>query len=155
MLGVSAQYLDEIIRYSGDHIDSHGGGDFFSADLNREKMDYLKLLPNATNRFGPNLTGEWIGTMTTPNGQDLPIRFNLKFKENILLGTVTTTQGEGLIANGKIDGDKFTFDLNQGGSTISQQGIFENNSLSVRFNLGNNSPVINVSLKRKQWFGAF
>lgn len=66
-----------------------------------------------------DLTGTWSSEMTTPDGQSFQLTFTFKQDGATLTGKVQGPMGDPLdISNGKIDGDKFTFDVSFNGMTI-------------------------------------
>jgi hypothetical protein len=66
-----------------------------------------------------DVTGTWSTEMKTPDGQSFPLTFTFKQDGVTLTGTVQGPQGEPIaVSNGKIDGDKFTFDVSFNGMTI-------------------------------------
>ncbi len=66
-----------------------------------------------------DVTGTWSAEMKTPDGQSFPLTFTFKQDGAALTGTVQGPQGDPIdIINGKIDGDKFTFDVSFNGMTI-------------------------------------
>ena len=66
-----------------------------------------------------DVTGTWAAEMTTPDGNSFPLTFTFKQDGATLTGTVQSPMGDPMdIVNGKIDGDKFTFDVSFNGMTI-------------------------------------
>jgi hypothetical protein len=66
-----------------------------------------------------DVTGQWSSEMTTPDGNSFQITFTFKQDGATLTGSVQGPMGDPLeISNGKIDGDKFTFDVSFNGMTI-------------------------------------
>ncbi len=66
-----------------------------------------------------DVTGTWASEMKTPDGQSFPLTFTFKQDGVTLTGTVQGPQGDPIaINNGKIDADKFTFDVSFNGMTI-------------------------------------
>ena len=66
-----------------------------------------------------DVTGTWSSEMTTPDGNSFPLTFTFKQDGATLTGTVQGPMGDPMdIVNGKIDGDKFTFDVSFNGMTI-------------------------------------
>ena len=64
------------------------------------------------------LDGSWKGQLTGPNGE-MELVFTFKIDSASLSGTVVSPMGELQIENGKVDGDKFSFDVNVGGQVIN------------------------------------
>ncbi len=66
-----------------------------------------------------DITGSWSAEMTSPDGNSMSLTFNFKQDGAKLTGTVESSMGGPTeITNGKIDGDKFTFDVSFNGMTI-------------------------------------
>ena len=66
-----------------------------------------------------DVTGTWSSEMTTPDGNSFQITFTFKQDGATLTGTMQGPQGDPVeISNGKIDGDKFSFDVSFNGMTI-------------------------------------
>jgi hypothetical protein len=55
------------------------------------------------------IDGTWMGTVETPRGSQ-EITLMLKADGNTLTGTVSGRRGDSPVENGKIDGDKISFD---------------------------------------------
>jgi hypothetical protein len=66
-----------------------------------------------------DVTGTWSSEMTTPDGNSFQLTFTFKQDGATLTGSVQGPMGDPLeIGNGKIDGDKFSFDVAINGMTI-------------------------------------
>ena len=73
----------------------------------------------AGKAMAADVTGSWTTTMQTQDGNSTQITFNFKQDGAILTGTVQGSMGDPMeITNGKVDGDKFTFDVSFNGMTI-------------------------------------
>lgn len=71
----------------------------------------LALLLTSAVAFAGDLDGKWAGTLTTDQG---PFEVNYVFKTDgaTLTGTTTGPDGSAVaIKNGKVNGDKISFDL--------------------------------------------
>lgn len=76
----------------------------------------------ATTARAADVTGSWTAEMTTPDGNSFQLSFTFRQDGNKLTGTV---QGPGDpidISNGKVDGNKISFDVSFNGMTISHEG---------------------------------
>jgi hypothetical protein len=79
----------------------------------------LVLSLTAATAFAADVTGTWSAEMKTPDGNSFPLTFTFKQDGISLTGTVQGPQGDPIaISNGKVDGDKFTFDVSFNGMTI-------------------------------------
>ena len=74
--------------------------------------------------FAQNLDGSWKGKMSTPNG-DIDLTFTFKVNEDSLNGNVTSQMGTLPLENGKINGNKFSFDVNVNGQNIHHTGVLD------------------------------
>ena len=82
----------------------------------------LLLALTTASALAADVTGKWSGSMSGPNGESFALTFTFKQDGATLTGSVQGPQGDPLpISNGKIDGDKFSFDVSFNGMTISHQ----------------------------------
>lgn len=96
------------------------------------------------------VTGDWTAQMQTPNG-DMTLTFHFKQDGDKLTGTVEPSMGGDPIAisNGKVDGDKLSFDTSFQGMTIHHVGTAtgEEIKLSAKSDDGQ-MPPMDMTLKR-------
>jgi hypothetical protein len=79
----------------------------------------LAMVFTAATAMAADVSGAWTGTAQTPNGDGFQLAFTFKQDGGSLTGTVQGPQGDPIaISNGKVDGDKFTFDVSFNGTTI-------------------------------------
>lgn len=70
-----------------------------------------------------DVTGNWTTEATTPDGNSFQLAFTFKQDGDKLTGTVQGPQGDTMdISNGKVDGNKISFDVSFNGMTISHEG---------------------------------
>ena len=70
-----------------------------------------------------DVTGSWTAESTTPDGNSFQLTFTFKQDGDKLTGTVQGPQGDAMdISNGKVDGNKISFDVSFNGMTISHDG---------------------------------
>jgi hypothetical protein len=81
----------------------------------------LALLFVAPAIHAADVTGAWSGELNTPDGNTMSLTFNFKQDGTKLTGNVESPMGPTDISNGKIDGDKFTFDISFNGMTIHHE----------------------------------
>ncbi len=93
-----------------------------------------------------DLTGKWTGTIKTPDGSELPVTYNFKADGNKLTGTAESPQGTVPIDDGKIDGDKFTFKVNVGGTDYPHTGKMYADSCGMDLDFGGSS--VHFTIKR-------
>jgi opacity protein-like surface antigen len=60
--------------------------------------------------FAADVTGKWVGE-ANPNGKGGPPTFNLKQDGTKLTGTSVSPRGDSEVSNGKVDGDKVSFEV--------------------------------------------
>jgi hypothetical protein len=78
-----------------------------------------------------DISGKWQGTMHGPQG-DIDLVFTFEAKGDSLSGSVQSPMGEVEISNGKINGDKFTFDISFNDMTINHECTVLGDSISVK-----------------------
>ena len=73
----------------------------------------------AATAMAADLTGSWTGESKAPDGSTFQLTFAFKQDGAALTGSVQGPMGDPMpITNGKVDGDKFTFDVSFNGITI-------------------------------------
>jgi hypothetical protein len=86
--------------------------------------------------FGADIDGKWTGSLDSPNGA-IQLGFNFKADGATLTGSTIGPDGMELkISNGKIDGNKISFDVavDFGGMpfTLSYTGVLSGTSLALK-----------------------
>jgi hypothetical protein len=77
----------------------------------------------ATYMNGTDITGTWAGDVTGPSGNSFTFTYTFKVDGTKLTGTVQGPRGDTRsLDNGKVDGDKFSFDVSVSGTTINNEG---------------------------------
>jgi len=94
--------------------------------------------------FAVDLTGNWSGTSKGPNGEDFSLDLKLKQEGTTLTGTVTGPDGNAIdITDGKVDGDKMSFNVSVNNMTILHEGVVKGDNeiaLTAKFPQGSNVP---------------
>lgn len=86
----------------------------------------------AISAFAVDVTGSWTGEAKGPNGESFPLTFAFKQDGAKLTGTVTGPQGDPIeISNGKMDGDKISFDVSFNGMTIQHAGTVSGDEIKL------------------------
>lgn len=80
-----------------------------------------------------DFSGTWKGMAQTPNGA-MEQTFHFKVDGNVLTGTIETPRGTRDLSNGKIEGGQFSFDINLGQFTMTQNGVVVNENKIVLSN---------------------
>lgn len=95
-------------------------------------------------------TGTWTTQMQGPNG-DMTLTFHFKQDGDKLTGSVETPMGGDpvQISNGKIDGDKITFDTSFNGMTINHVGTISGDEIKLSAKSDDGQmPAMDMTLKR-------
>jgi hypothetical protein len=80
----------------------------------------------------PNpVDGHWQGTVSGPNG-DFTINFTFKADGAKLTGSVETPNGEQPISDGKIEGDKLSFNTKFQDNVIEHEGTISGDTIQLK-----------------------
>ena len=86
----------------------------------------------AATAFATDVTGTWTGDMAGPNGDGARITFTFKQDGAKLTGTITGPQGDPMeISDGKVDGDKLSFNVSFNGMTIKYEGVIGGDEIKL------------------------
>ncbi len=111
----------------------------------------MAIALSAAGALAADVTGTWSGQTNSPDGNVFQLTFTFKQDGNTLTGTVQGPQGDPIaITNGKIDGDKFSFDVSFNGMTISHQCTVVSND-EIKMTTKSDSgdfPGMELTLKR-------
>ncbi len=92
----------------------------------------LAMTLSAATAMAADVTGTWTGDVKTPDGTSIQITFTFKQDGATLTGTVQLPQGDPTaISNGKVDGDKFTFDDSFNGITIHHDCTVDGDTIKM------------------------
>jgi hypothetical protein len=87
---------------------------------------------SAATAMAADVTGTWTAQTTAPDGSSFQLTFTFKVDGATLTGTVQTPQGDPLpISNGKVDGDKFSFDDSFNGITIHHDCTVDGDTIKM------------------------
>jgi opacity protein-like surface antigen len=82
--------------------------------------------------FAADVTGTWSAEMKGPNGDGFQLTFTFKQDGSKLTGTVLGPQGDPIdITDGKVDGDKLSFNVSFNGMTIKHQGVISGDEIKM------------------------
>jgi hypothetical protein len=83
----------------------------------------LALALTSVSALAADVSGTWNADTVGPDGQSYPLTFTFKQDGAKLTGTVQGPQGDPIeISNGKVDGNKLSFEVSFNGITISHAG---------------------------------
>jgi hypothetical protein len=106
----------------------------------------------ARNTFAAtDIDGTWAGDLTSPSGNSFTFTYTFKVDGTKLTGTVQGPRGDvRSLDNGKIDGDKFSFDVSVNGTTIDNEGtVNADGTIKLSTKTSDNSfPPRELTLKR-------
>ena len=96
-------------------------------------------------------TGVWQGSISGQDGNSMTVAFDLKQDGSKLTGTVTGPQGDPMpIENGKVDGNKVSFDVSFNGMTITHEGTMDGNKMTLTTKSDGGMPAMNLTLTREK-----
>lgn len=92
----------------------------------------LAMTLSAATAMAADLTGTWTGEAKGPDGSSFPLTFTFKQDGATLTGTVQLPQNDPIqISNGKVDGNKFTFDDSFNGITIHHDCTLDGDTIKM------------------------
>jgi hypothetical protein len=92
----------------------------------------LAMTLSATSAMAADLTGTWTGEVKAPDGSMFPLTFTFKQDGTTLTGSVLVPQGDPIpISNGKVDGNKFTFDDSFNGIVIHHDCTVDGDTIKM------------------------
>jgi opacity protein-like surface antigen len=92
----------------------------------------LAMALSAASAMAADVTGRWTADVKAPDGSSFPLTFTFKQDGNTLTGTVLGAGGDPIpITNGKVDGDKFTFDDSFNGITIHHDCTLDGDTIKI------------------------
>ena len=101
-----------------------------------------------------NLNGSWKGVMNTPNG-DMELTFTFKVNADSLSGNVTSQMGTLPLENGKVEGAKFSFDVDVNGQVIHHTGVLDSNKVKLTLPFGDQQMVLNRVVEKSKINGTW
>jgi hypothetical protein len=92
----------------------------------------IAMMLSAATAMAADVTGTWTGQSTGPDGNSMQLSFTFKQDGAALTGTVQGPMGDAMaITNGKVDGDKFSFDVSFNGMTITHQCTVDGDTIKM------------------------
>jgi hypothetical protein len=113
----------------------------------------LLLSLSSVAAFAASVTGTWTGDMKTPDGSTgFSLTFTFTQDGDRLTGSVASQQGDPLtIADGKVTGDKITFNVSFNGTTIHHEGTINGDEIKLTSKTDDGSfPGGEMTLKRSK-----
>ena len=112
---------------------------------------FALIVFSAVAAFAADVTGAWTGNAKGPNGEDFALTFNFKQDGAKLTGTVTGPQGDPIeITDGKVDGDKLSFNVSFNGMTIIHDGVIKGDDEITLKTKSDQFPESEMTLKRSK-----
>ncbi len=93
-----------------------------------------------------DLNGKWAGSITTPDGQQLPVTYTFKVDGNKLTGTAESPAGVISVDDGHVVADSFNFKVTVDGNDYPHAGKIYDDSLVVDIDFG--VQKVKTTLKR-------
>ena len=108
---------------------------------------------SAATTHAADVTGNWTAEMQmTGGGESMQLSFTFKQDGAVLSGSVLGPQGDANpITDGKVDGDKISFNVSFNGMTIIHEGTINAAGDEIRLNTksdGGDFPPMELTLKR-------
>lgn len=95
--------------------------------------------------LGADISGDWKGQLTTPNGEKAVVQFKFKQDGAKLTGTAIGPDGDPAnITEGKVDGETIAFIVEikmNGGMKIPHSGKISGDSIDMEVHFGDNPPM--------------
>jgi len=96
-----------------------------------------------------DLNGKWSGNVTTPDGQEITLTYNIKVDGEKLTGTGESQGNSVNLDEGVLKGNDFTFKItNTDGLVIPHSGKYYPQGDSVSLNVDYNGTRFHTTLKR-------
>ncbi len=110
----------------------------------------LAMTLSAAAAMAADVTGTWTAETKAPDGSTFQLTFAFKQDGATLTGSVQGPQGDPLeITNGKVDGDKFTFDVSFNGITIHHDCTVDGDTIKMSAKSDSQDfPAMDLTLKK-------
>ena len=95
-----------------------------------------------------SLDGTWTGTLKTPDGGVLPLKYIFKTDGNKLTGAAATGRGDITINDGTVSGPDFSFTIIYNSVEVKNTGKFYPDADSVSLNVDYNGMLMHSTMKR-------
>ena len=110
----------------------------------------LMMAFTAASAFAADVTGKWTGNMVGSGGDGFQLTFTFKQDGGKLTGTIDGPMGEPMeISEGKVDGDKLSFNVSFNGMTIRHEGVITSDTIKLTTKSdGGDFPGMEMTLTR-------
>lgn len=78
-----------------------------------------------------DIDGQWSATIQGPDGE-MDLMFTFKVEGTKLTGSVGSIMGDMPLTKGKVDGNKFSFEVDAGGMVIKNNGVFADGKIVIK-----------------------
>lgn len=95
----------------------------------------ILLLTVITCCFAADLTGKWVGSVDSADGQ-IPITYKFTVDGQVLKGTAEAMNQSMAIQNGKVSGDSLFFEVEYNGMPVFHTGTVIGDSLRMQLEIG-------------------
>jgi hypothetical protein len=86
------------------------------------------LLGFASVAFAADITGRWVGKVSTPNGE-LELVYDFAVEGETLTGALSSQFGEIPLSDGKISGDNLSFTMTFGDNPVAYTGLVKGDTI--------------------------
>lgn len=98
--------------------------------IRRATMAGILMLVSAVYGLAVDVSGRWESTFSSPNG-DFHLVFHFKVDGSKLTGSVETPNGSVDIEEGKVDGDKISFNTHLDDDVIKHSGTISGDTIQL------------------------
>lgn len=93
------------------------------------------LLAVTATAFAADITGRWLGRVSTPNG-DFELVYNFQVQGETLTGALSTPNGDLPLQDGKVSGDNLSFTMSFGENPVAYTGVVKGDTIVLTSNWG-------------------
>ena len=93
------------------------------------------LLTVTAAAFAADITGRWLGRVSTPNGE-IELVYNFTVDGETLTGALTTQFGDLPLQDGKIQGETLSFTMTFGENPVAYTGVVRGDTIVLSSNWG-------------------
>jgi hypothetical protein len=97
-----------------------------------------------------NLTGNWVGRLAMPHGTDsVTFTYSFQQKDDALSGNIIGPGGAVEVDNGRVTGDKFSFNITEAYGEAKVEGVYYGDSIGTNI-MFPNGKVLHLKLLRSK-----